>query len=123
LIRSRTLTLLSEAARQRSWICLDLALDLMVLPLSYVVLNAALLTGIALVTAAWDGFQNQWTSMAAFCWVALIAYILRGWQLSGIGARGLIDLARAPFYLVWKILIMSSRREATEWVRTKREES
>lgn len=123
LIRSRTLTLLSEAARQRSWVCLDLALDLMVLPLSYVVLNAALLTGIALVTAAWDGFQNPWTSMAAFCWVALIAYILRGWQLSGIGARGLIDLARAPFYLVWKILIMSSRREATEWVRTKREES
>jgi hypothetical protein len=48
-------------------------------------------------------------------------YVLRGWQLSGIGARGLIDLARAPGFLVWKLLLMMRRRKSNEWVRTDRE--
>jgi hypothetical protein len=47
--------------------------------------------------------------------------VLRGWQLSGIGARGLLDLARAPGFLVWKLLLMRRRRRSDEWVRTDRE--
>lgn len=121
LIRSRTLPLLAQAARQRSWVCLDLAFDLMVLPLSYVVLNIAVLTGLAFAAGAWSGSLRPWTWTAVFCWLALMIYILRGWRLSGVGARGLVDLARAPLFLVWKIVIMLSRRN-TEWVRTKREE-
>ncbi len=35
--------------------------------------------------------------------------------------RGLLDLARAPFFLVWKLLVMFSRGNSKEWVRTKRE--
>lgn len=122
LIRSRTVPLLIAAVRQRSRVCLDLALDLMVLPLSFVVLNVALLTALAFGTAA-DGDHNAWSWAAAFCWVSLLAYTLRGWQLSGVGARGLIDLAGAPAYLVWKIVVVLSRWQTAEWVRTKREGS
>jgi len=41
--------------------------------------------------------------------------------LSGIGARGLVDLARAPLFLVWKIVLMMKRRTSNEWIRTERE--
>ena len=41
-------------------------------------------------------------------------------QVSGLGARGLLTLARVPGFLVWKILL-SGRSKPTEWVRTDRE--
>lgn len=123
LIRSRTLPLLSAALRRRSRACLDLALDLMVLPLSYVVLNVGLLTVLAIVAGAWQDSYRAWSWVALFCWLSMVGYILRGWQLSGVGAQGLVDLAGAPLFLAWKILIMlSGRREQTGWIRTKREE-
>jgi cellulose synthase/poly-beta-1,6-N-acetylglucosamine synthase-like glycosyltransferase len=121
LMRSRTLTLLIHAIRRRSRICLDLALDLVVLPLSYVVLNVGLLTLLAATASAWHIIYLSWIWVAMFCWAAVLGYILRGWQLSGVGARGLLDLAQAPLFLVWKILVMLNRRERTEWTRTKRE--
>jgi len=43
LIRQKTLPLLGAALRQRSALCFDLALDLLVLPLSYVALNVVAL--------------------------------------------------------------------------------
>jgi hypothetical protein len=61
--------------------------------------------------------------LGAGCAVAAVLYILRGWQLSGAGARGLLDLARAPFFLAWKLLVMLNRGNSKEWVRTKRENS
>jgi hypothetical protein len=48
-------------------------------------------------------------------------YVLRGWQLSGIGMRGLAALLRAPSFIVWKILVMLRAHESAEWVRTRRE--
>jgi cellulose synthase/poly-beta-1,6-N-acetylglucosamine synthase-like glycosyltransferase len=123
LIRSKTLHLLQQAWLQRSLVCLDLALDLMVLPLSYVVLNVGALLVCATAAAAWEPSFQSWVWLGAGCGAALALHILRGWQLSGAGLQGLVDLARAPFFLLWKIMVMFSRRESTEWVRTKREGS
>jgi cellulose synthase/poly-beta-1,6-N-acetylglucosamine synthase-like glycosyltransferase len=121
LIRTRTATLLLAALRRRSGVCFDLALDLLVLPLSYVVLNVLLLTALAAWLSVSQPADRLWLWASIGCWAALLYYILRGWQLSGVGARGLLDLVRAPLYLLWKVLIMLSRRERTEWTRTKRE--
>jgi cellulose synthase/poly-beta-1,6-N-acetylglucosamine synthase-like glycosyltransferase len=122
LIRSRTVPLLCEAWRQPSLVCLDLALDLLVLPLSYVVLNVAVLLVSAAGLALWYPGLHAWVWLGAGCALALVVHILRGWQLSGTGTQGLLDLARAPLFLGWKILLMTSReRTSTEWVRTKRE--
>ena len=123
LIRAKTLPLLLHAVRTRSRVCLDLALDLMVLPLSYVVLNI----GALLVLAAVAGALHQvgsgvWLWVGFGCFAALALHILRGWQLSGAGLQGLVDLARAPFFLIWKIMVMA-RGGSREWVRTKREGS
>jgi cellulose synthase/poly-beta-1,6-N-acetylglucosamine synthase-like glycosyltransferase len=121
LIRAKTLTLLEAAFRKRSAVCLDLALDLLVLPLSYVTLNVMALLLLAALGAFWRPDLQGWLWLSAACAASLALYVLRGWQLSGIGARGLIDLARAPGFLVWKLLLMMRRRKSNEWVRTDRE--
>ncbi len=123
LLREKTLPLLKQAFIRRSAICLDLALDLLVLPLSYIVLGAA-----ALAAAGWffapagENF-GPWFWAGASCCLALALYVLRGWQLSGAGLRGLVDLLRAPFFLLWKLALMFRSRRTSEWVRTNREGS
>jgi 1,2-diacylglycerol 3-beta-glucosyltransferase len=120
LIRSRTVPLLLTAVRRMDPVCLDLALDLMVLPLSYVVLNVVLLMACALVAIHWASVSPAWLWLSIACIASLLAYVLRGWQLSGIGLRGILDLARAPIFLTWKVLLMLRPRKAG-WVRTDRE--
>jgi cellulose synthase/poly-beta-1,6-N-acetylglucosamine synthase-like glycosyltransferase len=122
LIRTKTMALLAAALRRRSAVCLDLALDLMVLPLSYVACYAVALTLIAALLSLWSVVFVPWIWMGATCIVILGLYVLRGWQLSGIGAQGLLDLAGAPKFLLWKLLLMFQRRNKNaEWVRTERE--
>jgi cellulose synthase/poly-beta-1,6-N-acetylglucosamine synthase-like glycosyltransferase len=123
LIRNNTFPLLAQAIRRRSVICLDLALDLMVLPLSYIVLNVLTLLVLTLIALAAAQASISWLWICGACIVALTLHILRGWQLSGVGLRGLLDLGRAPFFLAWKIMIMIRARGSKEWVRTKREGS
>ena len=122
-IRSKTLPLLRAAIRQRSAVCLDLAVDLLVLPLSYVALAAVAYTLIATL-AVWLLHTPPllaWLGAGGIAGIA--AYVLRGWQLSGTGMRGLFDLARAPFFVIWKVLLMLKRRGSREWLRTEREAS
>jgi hypothetical protein len=65
--------------------------------------------------------MRMWLWFGLGCAASLTLYVLRGWRLSGIGAQGLLDLARAPGFLLWKILLMMRRRTSDEWVRTDRE--
>jgi len=123
LLRSKTLGLLSTALRERSGVCLDLALDLLVLPLSSVVLNVLALSLVA-AAACFLGLASSvalWVSAA--CCISLVAYVARGWRLCGVGPGGLWDLARVPWFLVWKICLSVMRRNSREWVRTGREEN
>jgi 1,2-diacylglycerol 3-beta-glucosyltransferase len=120
LIRSRTLPLLLAAIRRADAVCFDLAIDLMVLPLSYVTLNVLLLLGVSLLAVYWGLAHCAWIWLAMACGAALLSYVLRGWQLSGIGPRGVFDLARAPAFLIWKVILML--RPGTQgWIRTDRE--
>jgi 1,2-diacylglycerol 3-beta-glucosyltransferase len=121
LIRAKTLPLLAAALRRRSAVCLDLALDLLVLPLSYVALNVIALTVVAAALSWWRAVFYAWLWLGAAFAASLVLYVLRGWQLSGIGAQGWLDLARAPGFLVWKVVLMLNPRKSGEWVRTDRE--
>jgi cellulose synthase/poly-beta-1,6-N-acetylglucosamine synthase-like glycosyltransferase len=120
ILMRRTLPLLKRAVTTRSLVCLDLAIDLLILPLSYVALNA-----VALTAAGWllvpAGSNNAWLWLGPLCCAALALYVLRGWQLSNTGMRGLLDLLRAPFFLFWKLVVMFRKRRTSEWVRTNRE--
>ena len=121
LVHSKTLPLIRVGARKGSLLCLDLAADLLVLPLSYIALNIALLFALGLAAAIWFRASTGWVWLGAACALSVAVYVLRGWVLSGIGARGLLDLCRAPGFLVWKLLLMLRRRQSAEWVRTERE--
>lgn len=123
LIRSRTLPLLRAAMGRGGRVCLDLALDLLVLPLSYVALNVAVLLVLAGIAWLWEPSMEIWLWLGLGCGMSLLLYVLRGWQLSGVGLRGLVDLLRAPFFVIWKVLLMLRARESVEWIRTKREQS
>jgi len=123
LIRSKTLSLLKAAKRPGGGVCLDLALDLLVLPLSYAAVNVALLIVVAGVALLWKPSMESWLWLGLGCGMSLSFYVLRGWQLSGVGLRGLVDLSRAPFFVLWKMLLMLRARRSAEWVRTKREPS
>jgi GT2 family glycosyltransferase len=115
--------LLGEALEKRNPVLLDLAMDLLVPPLSYVGLSVVAVVGAAGALSVWQGQVALSVYPAAFCVVGLGAYVLRGWWLSGMGARGLLDLMRAPFYVVWKVWLMVAgpRDKKGEWVRTTRE--
>jgi cellulose synthase/poly-beta-1,6-N-acetylglucosamine synthase-like glycosyltransferase len=123
LIRTRTLPLLRAALKRRSAVCLDLALDLIVLPLSYVALNVGALLLISALAARWNPAFHGWVWLSLIYTATLVLYVARGWQLSGTGARGLLDLAGAPFFVVWKVILMLERRRSTEWIRTDRKAS
>ena len=123
LIRSKTPALLRAARGPDGGVCLDLALDLLVLPLSYAAINVAVLIVLAGVALLWEPSMEIWLWLALGCGASLLLYVLRGWQLSGVGMRGLVDLLRAPFFVLWKVLLMLRAHKSAEWVRTKREQS
>lgn len=119
LVRSQAVPLLRAAMRTRRALCLDLALDLLVLPLSYVALNVAVLLVAAAVAAWWDPSLRAWLWPAALSALFLAAYVLRGWQLSGRGAAGLLDLLRAPWYVLWKMRRVLRSHDRGEWAPTR----
>nr|WP_217911093.1 exopolysaccharide biosynthesis GT2 family glycosyltransferase EpsU [Myxococcus sp. AM011] len=117
--------LLKDALKQRSGLLLDLSMDVLVPPLSQLVL-AAVGSAVAAAVLVWlSGGTAVWASaLAGFALMSLGAYVLRGWWVSGVGPRGLLDLAWAPVYVVWKVGLMlrgPGAEKRGEWVRTSRE--
>jgi len=122
LARRHGLRLAWLGLRRGDRICLDLGLDLLVPPLSRLaalaLTGAAACAGLALATGATP--MAAWTFGAAL--LALHGYLGRGLALSGLGWRGLLALARAPFYMAWKLRLALARPEHPRgaWVRTQR---
>lgn len=122
LLHSRVLPLLRAAGRPGGAVCLDLALDLLVPPLSLVALNVVALLAAAGLAMLWSPAGEAWLAIGLACAASLVLYVLRGWQLSGVGLRGLVDLLHAPSFVLWKLLLMLRAHDSAEWVRTKREQ-
>jgi 1,2-diacylglycerol 3-beta-glucosyltransferase len=116
--------LVALALRRRDVRLLDVALDLLVPPLSTLAACAVAGLGVAVLTSlAWRPLPAALLVWGA-CAPLLAAYVLRGWALSGTGWRGLQDLlVHAPAYAAWKLALRfgAPARGAQEWVRTRRE--
>lgn len=123
LIRRKIRPLLQAAVGRANVVCADLMIDLLVPPLAYVAVNITLLLILASLASLWQPSMRGWLWLGIGCALSLLLHVLRGWQLSRTGMRGLLDLLRAPFYVAWKILLMLRARGPTEWVRTRREQS
>lgn len=120
LLRLQLMPLLRTALRKRSAVALDLAIDLMVLPLSYVALGVLLLTAVSATASLWQPDFRIWLPASVFCVVCLSLYVLRGWQLSGRGLAGLGDLMWAPVFVLWKLIRVLRAHDRKEWAPTRR---
>ncbi len=120
LVRSSTAPLLLSAVRNRSLVCLDLACDLIVPPLSYLTANIVLLGAAAGILCVWAPTARLWVWWTIACTAVLVLHVLRGWQLSGIGIRGLLALAHVPGFILWRVWLLLGRK-TSKWVRTERE--
>jgi 1,2-diacylglycerol 3-beta-glucosyltransferase len=128
LARERGPALLVRALRSRNVVLLDLAVDLIVPPLAYVSVacGAGASVAVACSLAMGTALAGLWPwLLASLC---LVAYVARGWWVSGMGARGLVDLACAPVFVAWKIAVMlrpaargAEKGSRQVWVRTARE--
>lgn len=123
MVRAHVRPLLADALKQRSGVLFDLAIDLLIPPLSYLGLGTCALFGAGLaVSLVFGGVATATFGAAGLCVTALGLYAARGWWLSQTGARGLAMLAAAPLYVVWKVALMRKQSAAPqEWVRTRRE--
>lgn len=120
LVRLHARRMLGVALQQRRRVPLDLALDLVIPPLSRLAGLAVLGWLLAL------GFGLPLSRVLfGSCVLAIVLYVLRGWAVSGTGLRGLGTLLLSPLYVIWKLGLRLRRSpSATKtWVRTKREGS
>lgn len=123
LIKEHARRLLGAGLRRPSRVLFDLALDLYIPPLSRIAVGVFL--GTLAATGLWFALSAGRLSLAAYGFglSAVVAYVLRGWSVSGTGLRGLLDLALAPVYVLWKLTLKFKKppRATAEWVRTERE--
>lgn len=123
MTRKFGLPLLAEGLRKGDKVLVDLAMDLLVPPLSWVVLGAGAVAVASGALSLWLGPPALSSYLSAASVLSLVLYVMRGWWVSGMGLAGLSALAWAPFYVAWKVWLMLSRPEEKkgEWVRTTRE--
>lgn len=121
LMRSLLPRVWQAAVAKRSRVLLDLAIDLMVPPISYPALLVVL--GVALEAAhvAITGELSLAAPLWAFSAFALFVYVMRGVAFSGTGMGGVFALAAAPAYVMWKLVVAKPWRATGAWVRTQRE--
>jgi hypothetical protein len=115
--------LLRAGISQRSRVLLDLSFDLLVPPLSRIAVGLLFCWLVALTLQL--TLRAGQVSLGAYGLGlgVVAAYVLRGWMVSGTGLRGLLDLALAPVYVLWKATLRFRKpaRATSDWVRTERE--
>lgn len=123
IARAHAPRLLREGLARRDATRLDLAMDLLVPPLSSLALVA--LVGAATATVVHAALGGSATVLVPWLlsMVFLTVYVLRGLSLSGAGPRGLLTLLWAPVYVAWKIglRLRRSPHGSQEWIRTARD--
>lgn len=123
LLRMRLWPLLFRQPGALRPLRIDLLLDLLVPPLSGLALQLLLLVLAGAAALHWHlPAGGPCLALGLLGSFALALHVLRGWQLSAVGPRGLLDLLHVPGFIVWKLVLMMRRHDAADWVRTRREE-
>ena len=129
IARTHAPTLLKEAFRRRDPVLADLAMDVLVPPLTWLVLS--ILIGCA-ASGAWALWSLRTGHAPSFAWIPwalslffVMSYVARGVVLARVGMAGVRDLFWAPVYMAWKIVLTLRQRGQKKdvWVRTTREKT
>jgi cellulose synthase/poly-beta-1,6-N-acetylglucosamine synthase-like glycosyltransferase len=121
LTRTWLARLCREAWREKDVVLADLAADLALPPLTTLalIIGGGWLAAVLLVVLGGGyGALILWSAAAAL----MTLYVARGVALSQRGWRAWGDLAAAPFFVAWKVLLLVRNRAvaAPSWVRTTR---
>jgi len=122
MAKRHAVALLTRAIKERNRLLADLAMDVLVPPLSLLVVatvvGAAASAALAVATMRLNAALLLFGASGVF----LFAYVARGWQVSGTGARGLATLGYAPLYVAWKatLRLRRSGKGRDKWIRTAR---
>jgi 1,2-diacylglycerol 3-beta-glucosyltransferase len=121
LIRQHVGPLWRAARGPGRGIPLDLAADLLVPPLTTIVLWVTVGVVITALLVARGLVPVVTVVPWAAAFVALVLYVVRGAMLAPKGLRTLADLLWAPAFAIWKVtLLLRPNRNKGEWVRTTR---
>ena len=122
MAKRHAVPLLKRAIEERNPVLADLAMDVLVPPLSVLVAATVVGTAASAALAVVTRRPNAALVLFGASGVSLAIYAARGWQVSGTGARGLATLFYAPVYMAWKATLglRRTRKGPGEWVRTSR---
>ncbi len=118
LIRTCALPLLRSGLRQRDPAQLDAAAEIIIPPLSVVVLLAAL-CAVGAALAGWA--PARWLAVGLLA--ALVVHLIAGMVLARLSLRAYLSLLVAPVYILWKcwVYVMALLgRGGGNWIRTGR---
>lgn len=123
LMKQHGLPMLKLGLSNGSLMQIDLAADILVPPLTWIAAPTFLGLGLSVVLSLVLATPFVAVRPFALGTTVLALYVLRGWWLSGVGLKGLADLAWAPVYMAWKVVLMLKKppEKKGEWVRTTRE--
>jgi cellulose synthase/poly-beta-1,6-N-acetylglucosamine synthase-like glycosyltransferase len=127
LAKLHGLPLLARSIARGDRVLFDIAMDILVPPLT-ILFSAAVLGLTASAVLLVEGAGAAAAAAAALWALAvylLCVYVIRGVVLSRVGPRAILDLAWAPVYMGWKLVLSLStaaKRSPDAWVRTPRED-
>jgi 1,2-diacylglycerol 3-beta-glucosyltransferase len=121
MVRTQSWPLASAWWQYSEPVCIDLLIDLLVPPLTYLAAAVAGATVLTLVAALVAPELSIWLAPALIACAGLGLHIARGAQLSGLGTRAIGALLHAPRFLAWKLALVAQPQRPGEWIRTQRE--
>jgi 1,2-diacylglycerol 3-beta-glucosyltransferase len=124
-VKERALPLLAEGLRRRSPLLLDAAWDLLVPPLAELAALVAFAGSLVVLGISLHLLPHPalWGAAAAGLGLGLGVYILGGLRVARAPWAAYAALVRAPFYVLWKLVLLARKRrrhESQDWVRTAR---
>lgn len=120
VIRAYAGRLIRQGLARRDKIAFELGLDLLLLPLGYVGLQIGVLFLLSALATFWVPAMAFWLLLSLALMSIVAVHVFRGWQLCPLGPRALLDLARAPFFIMWKLLVVVRNKSNKAWVKTTR---
>jgi 1,2-diacylglycerol 3-beta-glucosyltransferase len=125
--------LFRDGLTRGSALLLDLAFDVLVPPLAQLTVAAVGVTVLGVLAQVLANAGVPAMALGGFSVWCIGLYVLGGWWHSRTGLRGLVDLAFAPAYVGWKLMLAFKKKKPAattgatataaegEWVRTTRE--